>query len=167
LKQGYELIDNLVTELKRPPKTVVPVETDLIDCMDTINAEINKHDSSRLKNTEVDMIEVDDSDVAAFEDDNESMNNNFESNCSDAHKFALFDVFAIGQEKMKKQNIHSQRLRKKQRSQRHDHFMLTLYDDIISSNSTINANIDIISNQVGTSRDLPTFTSTFRKNKFN
>ena len=112
-------------------------------------------------------------DLLAIEDDATQIDtedlpcsNDYELDRNDTHKFALLDVFNVGQEKMIKQKIHSQRLRKRQCSQRHDHFMLDLYDQILSSSSSINSNIAII-NCPSTSSVLPLFTTNFRSIKFN
>ena len=98
--------------------------------------------------------------------EDQTCQNNTRSTRNDKHKFTLLDVFKVGQEKMIKQKIHSQRLRKKQRSQWHDRFMLDLYDQILSSSSGINSNIAII-NRPSTSSELPLFTIHFRRNKLN
>ena len=83
----------------------------------------------------------------------------------DTHKFALLDVMQIGQDKMKKDNVHSQRLRKKQRSKRHDLFMLNLCEKMLSSDSNVKSCADSAKHGSLTD-DVPVFTMNFRCNKF-
>ena len=167
LQIANEMIESLTTDLKKPVKKVSVEENDLTACMDTINAEIASNDN---KDTEDSYVMTTNLDVNV---ENNNINVDVDNvphgsvkTKNDTHKLALLDVFQIGHDKMHKQHIHSQRLRKKQRSQRHDKFMIDLYDKILSSASSINSNIDMIKHQSSTTT-LPQFTTYFRDNKYN
>ena len=83
---------------------------------------------------------------------------------NDCHKYALLDIIQLGEDKMLSTDIQSIRLNKKRRNDRHESFILNLYNSILSPNNELQQKLNVLqsNNTQMSSSTIPDYRREFR-----
>ena len=190
MKEANVVIANLTTQLKITVEKPKHTNDDLNQCMDNIN---NLHNIESLEYSE-DRNDVDEtysrhgnvidtrnpidncdmtvdnfeSEVTSDNEDgdhndryDEGVRNNQKNDC---HKYALLDIVQLGEDKMLSTDIQSIRLNKKRRNDRHESFILNLYNSILSPNNELQQKLNVLqsNNTQMSSSTIPDYRRDFR-----
>ena len=163
------VLKNLKTSISNPiSKDVFVDDSNLQNIMDDINSAIDNYGNelTDISNSNlIDNIEIHIEDVNEEENHTqhtiEDTIEEHDSNSNDCNKYAIIDIISLGKEKMKSKGIQKLRLKRKQRIQRHDNFMIDIYDKIIEENNSVQQSINKLLSCIPPT-NLPLYTRQYR-----